>query len=72
MSFQSGWVRRLRENLEAAVANGELPPDTDLDQLTYDLTAYLVPRRTRGSCSTATTAASRRPHGPSGIRLGRA
>jgi hypothetical protein len=24
------------------VANGELPADTDLDQLTYDLTAFLV------------------------------
>ena len=42
VSFQSGWVRRLRENLEAAAANGELPADTDIDQLTYDLTAYLV------------------------------
>ena len=42
MTFQSGWVRRLRENLDAAVANGELPADTDVDQLTYDLTAFLV------------------------------
>jgi AcrR family transcriptional regulator len=42
MAFQSGWVQRLRDNLEAAAANGELPPETDLDQLTYDLTAYLV------------------------------
>ena len=42
VTFQSGWVHRLRENLEAAAANGELPADTDVDQLTYDLTAYLV------------------------------
>ncbi len=40
--FQSGWVRRLRENLEAAAASGALPPGTDVDQLTYELTAYLV------------------------------
>ena len=42
VTFQSGWVRRLRENLDAGVANGELPADTDVDQLTYDLTAFLV------------------------------
>jgi AcrR family transcriptional regulator len=41
-AFQTGWVRRLRVNLEAAVAAGDLPPDTDLDRLTYELTAYLV------------------------------
>jgi len=42
VTFQSGWVRRLRDNLEAAAATGELAPRTDVDQLTYDLTAYLV------------------------------
>jgi AcrR family transcriptional regulator len=42
VTFQSGWVRRLRDNLEAAAATGELAPRTDIDQLTYDLTAYLV------------------------------
>jgi AcrR family transcriptional regulator len=41
VAFQSGWVHRLRANLEAAAANDELA-DPDVDQLTYDLTAYLV------------------------------
>ena len=41
-AFQSGWVARLRMNLEAAVAKGELPPDADLVQVLYDITSYLV------------------------------
>ena len=41
-TFQEGWVARLRANLEAAVANGELAPDADLVQILYDITSYLV------------------------------
>ena len=41
-SFQEEWVARLRRNLEAAVAKGELPPDADLVQILYDITSYLV------------------------------
>jgi AcrR family transcriptional regulator len=41
-AFQTGWVARLRENLEIAVANGELPADADLTQILYDITSYLV------------------------------
>ena len=41
-AFQEGWVARLRVNLEAAVAKGELPPDADLVQVLYDITSYLV------------------------------
>jgi AcrR family transcriptional regulator len=41
-AFQEGWVARLRVNLEAAVAKGELPPDADLVQILYDITSYLV------------------------------
>lgn len=41
-AFQAGWVRRLRANLQAAIDRGELPPDTDLDQVAYDITAYTV------------------------------
>ena len=41
-AFQEGWVARLRVNLEAAVAKGELPPDSDLVQVLYDITSYLV------------------------------
>jgi AcrR family transcriptional regulator len=46
-AFQSGWVERLRVNLEAALAKGELPPDTDLAQVLYDVTSYLVLAHTR-------------------------
>jgi AcrR family transcriptional regulator len=42
VAFQSGWVSRLRSGLEAGVHNRELRAETDLEQLTYDLTAYLV------------------------------
>ena len=42
VAFQSDWVRRLRANLQAAIDAGELPADSDLDQLAYDTTAYLV------------------------------
>ncbi|HEX5825960.1 MAG TPA: TetR/AcrR family transcriptional regulator [Candidatus Limnocylindrales bacterium] len=42
VAFQSGWVRHLRDNLRVAIDAGELPPDTDLDQISYDVTAYLV------------------------------
>jgi DNA invertase Pin-like site-specific DNA recombinase len=41
-AFQEEWVARLRRNLEAAVAKGELPPDADLVQILYDITSYLV------------------------------
>jgi len=41
-AFQEEWVARLRRNLEAAVAMGELPPDADLVQILYDITSYLV------------------------------
>ena len=40
--FQEDWVRRLRANLEAARDGGELPPDADLDLITYDVTAFLL------------------------------
>jgi AcrR family transcriptional regulator len=42
VAFQSGWVQRLRDNLRAAIDAGDLDPDTDLDQIAYDVTAYLV------------------------------
>lgn len=41
VAFQGDWVRRLRSNLKAAIEKGEVA-DQDLDQLTYDSTAYLV------------------------------
>jgi AcrR family transcriptional regulator len=41
-AFQAEWVARLRRNLEAAVAQGDLPPDADLVQILYDITSYLV------------------------------
>jgi len=41
-AFQEEWVARLRRNLEAAVAKGELPSDADLVQILYDITSYLV------------------------------
>jgi AcrR family transcriptional regulator len=41
-AFQADWVARLRANLRAAQANGELPPDEDVEEATYDVTAYLV------------------------------
>jgi AcrR family transcriptional regulator len=42
VAFQDDWVERLRANLRAARAQGELEPDEDIDQLTYDITAYTV------------------------------
>ena len=42
VAFQSDWVRRLRVNLEAARVAGDIPADVDMDQITYDVTAYLV------------------------------
>jgi hypothetical protein len=42
VAFQDGWVERLRANLRAAQAQGDLRPDENLDQLTYELTAYTV------------------------------
>jgi AcrR family transcriptional regulator len=42
VAFQSGWVGRLRDNLRVAIDVGDLPAGTDLDQVTYDVTAYLV------------------------------
>ena len=41
-AFQEGWVGRLRENLEAGVEQGELPPDADVTQILFDITSYLV------------------------------
>ena len=41
VAFQSDWVRRLRANLEAAAEQGEIV-ETDITQLTFDITAYLV------------------------------
>jgi AcrR family transcriptional regulator len=42
VTFQSDWVRRLRANLVAACEAGDLPADTEMDLLTYDVTAALV------------------------------
>jgi AcrR family transcriptional regulator len=42
VAFQGDWVRRLRANLQAAVDQGEVPPDTDVEQLTFETTAFLV------------------------------
>jgi AcrR family transcriptional regulator len=42
VDFQTDWVRRLRTNLQYAQEHGDLPADEDLDQVTYDVTAYLV------------------------------
>ena len=55
-AFQEGWVARLRENLEAAVANGELPPDARPRPADSTTSRRTSSSRTRGSCSTATTA----------------
>jgi AcrR family transcriptional regulator len=42
VDFQTDWVQRLRTNLQYAQEHGELAADEDLDQVTYDVTAYLV------------------------------
>ena len=42
VDFQTDWVQRLRRNLRYAQEQGDLPADEDLDQITYDVTAYLV------------------------------
>lgn len=41
VAFLGRWQRDLRESLEAAVANGEVK-DPDVDQLLYDVTAFIA------------------------------
>jgi hypothetical protein len=42
MELQKRWVEQFAEALAQAVAEGELPRDTDIDQLVFELTAMLV------------------------------
>src|SRR5262249_57830453 len=41
-AWQQRWVDRFAEALGQAVAGGELPRDTDIDQLDFEITAMLV------------------------------
>jgi len=42
MELQKRWVEQFAEALGQAVAGGELPRDTDIDQLVFEITAMLV------------------------------
>ena len=42
MELQKQWVEQFAEALGQAVAGGELPRDTDIDQLVFEITAMLV------------------------------
>jgi AcrR family transcriptional regulator len=42
MELQKRWVELFAEALGQAVAGGELPRDTDIDQLVFEITAMLV------------------------------
>ena len=65
MELQKGWLEQFAEALGQAVAGGELPRDTDIDQLVFEITAmmvranftWIVTGETRGrlGCSARTT-----------------
>lgn len=42
MELQARWLEQFAEALGQAVAGGELPRDTDIDQLVFEITAMLV------------------------------
>src|SRR5512135_1288249 len=42
MELQTRWLEQFAEALGQAVAGGELPRDTDIDQLVFEITAMLV------------------------------
>ena len=42
MELQKGWLGQFAEALGQAVAGGELPRDTDIDQMVFEITAMLV------------------------------
>src|SRR3954453_13341426 len=42
MAMQRRWIEQFAEALGEAVAGGELPRDTDIDQLVFEITAMLV------------------------------
>jgi AcrR family transcriptional regulator len=42
MAMQRRWLEQFAEALGQAVAGGELPRDTDIDQLVFEITAMLV------------------------------
>ena len=42
MALQRRWLDQFAEALGQAVAGGELPRDTDIDQLVFEITAMLV------------------------------
>jgi AcrR family transcriptional regulator len=42
MELQKRWIEQFAEALGQAVAGGELPRDTDIDQLVFEITAMMV------------------------------
>ena len=42
MELQKRWLEQFAEALGQAVAGGELPRDTDIDQLVFEITAMMV------------------------------
>lgn len=40
--FQQGWQDLVREHLRIAIERGEIPASEDIDQLLFDVTAYLA------------------------------
>jgi AcrR family transcriptional regulator len=42
MELQRRWVEQFAEALNRAVAGGELPRDTDIDQLVFEITAMMI------------------------------
>src|SRR5262245_40699083 len=42
MELQQRWLEQFAEALGRAVAEGELPPDADIDQMVFEITAMMV------------------------------
>jgi AcrR family transcriptional regulator len=42
MALQKRWIEQFAQTLGQAVAAGELPPESDVDQIVFELTAMLV------------------------------
>jgi hypothetical protein len=42
MELQNRWLEQFAEALGQAVAGGELPSDTDIDQMVFEITAMMV------------------------------